>query len=85
MKTTLTDLEIEINTVLIKNRDILKSIFDTGERTVSKPELIVLGFDFSCHTSRMKNQDTEQPFMFVYNYGIGKVEETIFLIVRLPY
>jgi hypothetical protein len=77
--------ETEINAILLKNRNILKLLFDAGKIKILKIELVELGFNFSCHTSRMKNQDTEQDFQFVYNYGIGKLDEENFEIIRVQF
>ena len=83
MKIASGNIETEINAVLLKNRNILKLFFESGKTKVLKIELLGIGFDFSYHTSNMLNQDSEQKFDFVYNYGIGKVDEEYFEIIRI--
>ena len=85
MKKISTKTEMEINAILLKNRNILKLIYDAGKNKVLKIELLEMGFDFSYHTSDMTNQDSEQKFQFVYNYGIGKIDEECFEIVRVQF
>jgi hypothetical protein len=81
----LDSIENEItNEILFYNRKILKCKYERNELTASRSELIELGFDFSYHTNKLKQQDSGQEFIFVYDFGIGETKEGYWEIIRLP-
>lgn len=79
------DIETEINSILLMNRNVLKWNHDRKQKRVSKIELVLQGFVFPYHTHEMKHQDRDQLFEFCYEYGIGKLYGDWYEIIRLPF
>ena len=79
------NIETEINSILLKNWNILKKAFDSGKRELHMSDLDKLGFDFNYQTNQMKNQDNEQLFEFTFEYGIGKAKNGYCEIIKLPF
>jgi hypothetical protein len=77
------NIEQEINSFLLENRNILQSNYALGKTKIHLSELVTQGFLISYHTNQMKHQDTNQLFVFYYDYGIGKSEDNYCEIIRL--
>jgi hypothetical protein len=74
-----------IDFILSNNRNILKGNYDFGKFKVSELELIINGFNFTYHTSQLKHEDGNEIFKFFYEYGIGKLDNGYFQIIKLPF
>jgi hypothetical protein len=80
MKTT-DDTEIEINSALLRNRNILRENYQADNINIPRLELIEQGFVFSYFTHRVKHQN--HVFDFSYDFGIEKSEGDCFEIKKL--
>ena len=75
---------LETNAILLRNRNVLQEIYMRGKTRINTVELIERDFDFEHHTHQLRHQDIEQVFKFSYDYGIGKLKDDYFVIIRLP-
>ena len=79
------DTEIEVKSILVGNRHILERNFIAGKTKINASELKSQGFVFSHYTHEMKHQDRDQSFLFVYEYGIGKLNNDCYEIIFIPF
>lgn len=73
----------ETNSILLKNREILKKNYLEGNTNVSKVELEIQGFDFSYHTSEIKHQNDKGTIKFSYDYGIFELKDKTYKLISL--
>jgi hypothetical protein len=78
------DIVKEIDSILLKNRNILKENFVAGKIKISEIELMISGFNFAYHTSQLKHEDGLRIFDFSYEYGIGKMDDGFIEIIKFP-
>lgn len=71
----------EINSILRKNRRILKSINPQGKSTVKTEYLELQGFDFRFFTTYFKTQ-SGKIYFFCYEFGYLKLEEEKVLVIN---
>lgn len=74
----------ETNSILKKNRYIIKRRFDSGLSKISVNELLLEGFNPDYFTSELKHENGLTLFRFVYEYGVGETSDGIFEIIKLP-
>jgi hypothetical protein len=77
------NIEKKINSILFRNRNILKKNYFEGEVKMSKSELIAKGFDFKYHTHQIKHQELNETFVFSYDFGINEFGTDLFEVVSL--
>lgn len=71
----------DINTILQRNRGILRSLNPSGRTSVSKSYLEELGFDFSCFTGIYKTKKGKEYYL-VYDHAYGfDDDEKVSLVV----
>ncbi len=74
-----------INSVLRKNRSILKTLSPIGKTTVRKKLLINSGFNFDFHT-HIYRTNSGMIYYFCYEYGYTLApEEKVILVTYQPY
>jgi len=61
-------LIMTVNTILRKNRSILKNLNPEGKTTVRKDYLVVQGFDFCYHTHQFQTRQGNL-YHFCYEFG----------------
>ncbi len=75
------------NSVLRKNRRILRTLCPEGKATVRKEVLVALSFDFGCFTGLFKTNATT--YYMVYDYAFAAVWERdipkVLIVQKQPY
>ncbi len=73
-----------IDTILKKNRRILKKLFDPDkeETIVHKDTLVRAGFDFKYHTHHYQSKRQSNEFLFCYDYGYRPVGNDLYKIIK---
>jgi hypothetical protein len=74
--------EAELNSILLKNRNILRRNYALKKYTIRLSELILQEFVFSCFTHHSV-QDGD-PVTFNYNFGITEFFPDCFRIIKAP-
>ena len=72
---------LSVNTILRKNRSILKTLNPEGKTTVRKEYLVLQGFDLNYFTSHYKTQKGNT-YQFCYEYGYLLLPDEKVLIVN---
>lgn len=73
-----------IDTILKKNRRILKKLFDPekGETIVHKDALVREGFNFKYYTHHYQSQHQSNEFLFCYDYGYRLVGKDFYKVIK---
>lgn len=69
-----------INSILKKNRNILKGMNPNGKAKTKKQELITLGFNFKYFTNIYRTKD-KRVYYFVYEHGYTDIGNDYFALV----
>ena len=64
------DATKKINSILIRNREILKDFYNRNKVNVTLNELQDLGFEYEFHTHRKKETKLDIMVPFYYEYGL---------------
>jgi len=70
----------KIDTILKRNRRILKKLFDSKkkEKLFDREILIKVGFEFGFHTHVAVTRGKAKEIIFCYDYGYRKAEEEVY-------
>lgn len=74
------DIIRNVNSILKKNRSILKEMNPTGKAKVNKEELLTAGFNFKYFTNVYKTKD-DRYYYFVYEHGYIDLKNGFFALV----
>lgn len=73
----------KIDQTLKRNWKILEGFNSNGITIVEIMSLVTQGFDFTRHTGRLKDKNSEPTIPEFYNYALEKISNTQFKIVKL--
>ncbi len=62
--------------ILLKNREILKGIFETGTTEISKAELLSVKYNFPYHTHQLTSSENAI-YIFCFEYGFTQNNGTL--------
>jgi hypothetical protein len=77
------EIEKRINSILSKNRDILKKNYVSGKKSFAASEIFGNGFKPDYYTSRLRHETTNQFYNFCYEYGFGELVNGSYEIIKL--
>lgn len=69
-----------VNSILRRNRNILKKLNPAGKTKVRKQELLTPGFNFKYYTNTYKTKDN-RIYYFVYEHGYTDIGNDYFALV----
>lgn len=69
-----------VNTILRKNRNVLRDLNPVGKAKVKKHELVTLGFNFKYFTNLYKTKDG-RIYYFVYEHGYIDIGNDYYALV----
>ena len=78
------EIEKRINSTLLNNRKILQQKFSLGKQSYTYFEIFGNGFDPDYFTSQHRHETTSQVYHFCYEYGLGKLPNGLYEIIKLP-
>ena len=62
--------------ILMRNREILKDIFETGTTEISKTDLQAKRYNFTYLTHQLKSEDSKN-YIFCLEYGFSILNDTL--------
>jgi hypothetical protein len=74
----------KVDQVLIRNRRILKKLFDPRkeDKLINREVLLKAGFDFDFHTHFVVTKFKGNQFVFCYDYGYREVAKDKFKVIK---
>ena len=68
--------------ILLKNREILKDIFESGTTVILKTELLSYKYNFPYHTHQLTSAENAI-YIFCFEYGFTQRQDTLTLTLSL--
>lgn len=62
--------------ILLRNREILKAIFETGTTEIPKTDLQAKRYNFTYLTHQLKSEDSKN-YIFCFEYGFSVLNDTL--------